>query len=149
MNKEQIRESLRVVALDEKSNFTESKNVENWWDTLPGKKRLKVLDILGISKGRDVKLFEKLEPGMQAEISAYFGKYGGQIESVESLGEDRNSDSWVAIKKSVENYNKALDDLQKALTTGVVANLGSANSKFYKDAIISIKSRVGNKIKWR
>jgi len=79
-----IRESLREKVL------AESKSVEEWWDRLPGKRRLKVVAILGLSKGRAKVIYSKLNPDEQSEISAYFKKYKGKVEGTEGTDDTLN-----------------------------------------------------------
>lgn len=80
-----IRESLREIVLGD-DVLVESKSVGDWWDKLPGKRREKVLDILGMNKGKDTRIFDKLDPEDQSEISAYFKKYKGKVEGVDDDG---------------------------------------------------------------
>lgn len=82
-----VRESLLKSATGNDVQLTEAKSVEAWWDRLPGKRRKKVVNILGMSKGKDGKLFAKLDADEQAEISAYYKKHKGKVEGFEDEGE--------------------------------------------------------------
>lgn len=55
-------------------------DVEAWWDTLPGKKKRRLIDILGLPSIAG-KSFSRLDDAVRAEINAYFEKYDGIVES--------------------------------------------------------------------
>lgn len=78
--KEFVRSTLRKYALAEVKN---SGNASSWWDHLPGKRKKKVVAVLGLSKGKDRALFARLSPGEQDEIRTYFTKHQGRVEDVE------------------------------------------------------------------
>jgi len=78
--KDYVEKSLREIVLGDV--LAEAKSVDDWWDKLPGKRRSRVVSILGMSKGKDKSLFSKLEPDEQEEISAYYRKYKGKVEGI-------------------------------------------------------------------
>jgi len=115
MLQREIREVLREVVLGRKESLAESKSVTSWWDNLPGKRRRKVVDILGMSKGKDNKLFGKLDSDEQSEIRAYFEKHKGKVEAIELADNmmEGKTDWWTAgnqwlIKKATEMYRVQL-----------------------------------------
>lgn len=66
--------------------LVEAKNVQDWWEGLPGGRRRKVCDILGLNKGKDIADFDSFSEDEQAEIEAYFNKYKGKVEGEEIEG---------------------------------------------------------------
>lgn len=56
-------------------------NVETWWDKLPGKRKSKVINVLGLSKGKDKSVFLNLTDSEKNEVSAYFLKHHGRVEN--------------------------------------------------------------------
>jgi hypothetical protein len=86
--------------------FVEAKTGE-WWDRLPGKRRNKVVAILGLDKGKSKTLYDKLDSDEQSEVSAYFKKHKGRVEGFEDEGEDVLSEAkW--IPDSLSDSEKAL-----------------------------------------
>jgi len=86
--KEMVHEGLRKEVFKDGEVLAEGKSVEQWWDRLPGKRRAKVVGILGMSKGKNNSVFGKLDPDEQAEISAYFKKHKGKVEEVDPKGSE-------------------------------------------------------------
>jgi hypothetical protein len=79
--KKGLKESMGLLDADE--ILAESTSAEEWWNCLPGKRRKKVCEALGLSKGKDRSLFSKLSKGVQSEIEAYYSKHKGKVEQVE------------------------------------------------------------------
>jgi hypothetical protein len=78
---EDIVGTLRSHVLDGEY-FAEGKTVSSWWDKLPGKRRQRVIDILGLGKGKDKRLYQKLDADEQDEIASYYSKHKGKVEDV-------------------------------------------------------------------
>jgi hypothetical protein len=62
--------------------LAESKGASSWWDALEVSDKKKVVDILGLSKGKDKASFSKLDDDEQSEITAYFRKHKGVVEGL-------------------------------------------------------------------
>ena len=77
-----IEESLSRVLVEV---LVEGKSPTQWWDKLKAADRKKVVDILGLGKGKEKSSFSKLDDDEQSEITAYFRKYKGVVED---LGDD-------------------------------------------------------------
>jgi hypothetical protein len=117
-----VRDSLRRAMENEDVELFEikkgsAKNVESWWENLPGKLKRKVCDILGLDKGRDLSGFDTFDSSEQDEISAYWKKHKGVIEGFGESSEEKFSDSraWINVEKSAKNYNAAKKMLEKSL----------------------------------
>lgn len=80
-----VESTLRKHALAEVKS---SDKADSWWDNLPGKRKKKVVNVLGLSKGKDVSLFSKMSPGEQSEIEAYFVKHQGKVEGLDDEGNE-------------------------------------------------------------
>ena len=79
---ESVKKSLRASVLG--VGFVEAKkreSVEAWWNGLPGKKRGRLCEILGLDKGKSRVLYGKLRAAEQDEVASYFRKHGGIVES--------------------------------------------------------------------
>ncbi len=94
---ENVEESLRRrVMAGQFSPVVESKNkVAAWWDILPGKRKDKVCEYLGLSKS-EKKMFGKLSPSTQSELEAYFAKYKGRVEG-------KKNDSFLQLAEQKKN----------------------------------------------
>ena len=144
--KKYIHDFLKKEVLD---NFAESKSVGSWWDNLPGKRRKKVVGILGMSKGKDNSLFDKLDPDEQAEISAYFGKHQGRVESSaeEEIDRRKKLKRWKGVEKAVIGYNKALHDLSDALSMYKLLAISAGGEETMADDVEMVRSQMGKEIK--
>jgi hypothetical protein len=83
---EDVKGALREHVLSESNSdqlLRESKNAEVWWDKLPGKRKKKVVSILGLDTNLTRKLFSQIDAEDQSEIEAYFTKHKGRVESIE------------------------------------------------------------------
>lgn len=84
-----LKESMGLSDVDE--ILAEAKSAEEWWNSLPGKRKRKVCEALGLSKGKDRSLFSKLSKGVQSEVEAYYSKHKGKVEHVENGQADFNT----------------------------------------------------------
>lgn len=156
--KEVVRQ--RVLRTESTSPLGEVKDdAESWWDRLPGKRKDKVRDHLGLSKGASTKAFSRFSKSVQAEIEAYFIKYKGKVEGidfdadvVESKGigkgayvQDKN---WKGLETAVKRYNGSVSDLEKALGRLALTGIGPGKGSYAADAIRSVRSQMGKKIDW-
>ena len=117
MSFENLGMQLREEVLGSRLSLAESKNGQSWWDGLTTGKRKKVVSILGMSKGKEKKLFDDLDADEQSEIKAYYQKHKGKVESELHSDEDELQEgarNWWApgnewlIKKATAEYRAQL-----------------------------------------
>ena len=101
--------SLRSRVL-KKSFIAESMNPDKWWDKLKVKHRLMVCSILGLNNKVCRLKYADVDMASQDEISSYYRKHHGRVESV-----DDNKP--LSVVENVDRLKKAIDDLYKASDT--------------------------------
>jgi hypothetical protein len=109
--KKGLKENIGLSDWDE--ILAEAKSAEEWWNSLPGKRKRKVCEALGLSKGKDRSLFSKLSKGVQSEVEAYYSKHRGKVEQTEigneGIDETRELRSMSeAVVKS--GWNRGIED---------------------------------------
>ena len=80
--REEIQSFLRKEILGEQ-DLVESKSVDSWWNKLSAKQKSKLSSILGLAKGKDKRMYAKLDAASQDEVASYYRKHKGKVESVE------------------------------------------------------------------
>lgn len=145
----------------------ESKDsIGDWWDRLPGKRRKKVCEYLGLSQNEKNKTFDRLADSARSEVEAYYHKHQGRVEwglrvgedvdpkesVLEAIGRGRGKyvqdKNWKKVEAAVGEYNSAVQKLDKALGMLALAEIGPNKGPYAADAIKQIRARMGKKIEW-
>jgi len=130
-----VRESLKQRATGNDVVLAEAKSVEAWWDRLPGKRRKKVVDILGMSKGKDSNQYTKLDADEQAEISAYYKKHKGKVEGFEGFEGEFLEEIDVRFVEDIGEWIDALAVLDKEMLRFAAVVRSNGKGKANLDAI--------------
>lgn len=131
-----------------------SADTSEWWEKLPGKKRRKVCDILGISKSKDISDYASMTDDEQSEVETFYSKHKGRVEEIlrdgEVLSEGFMDES--EIKKGVlliarddgDSYRKkdvagAIDKASKEYVDSVSQRLKDDISEMKKELVSKLK----------
>lgn len=150
----EIKSELRSIL-----GLAESKSVADWWESLPGRRRRKVCDLLGISKGKDVADYDSLDDDEKSEVEAFFVKHKGKVEDEEFGGQvvdeaidDQEIERGILLiaRNDGESYRKrdarvAVDKACKEYVSSFTDRLKDDVSEMKKDLIKKLEKIWGRK----